>query len=101
MTIFIMVQGTVCVPRGAHLYIKGWLPSHINVAVTANEMRAGLSVSVCRHGIKPSASCCNRKRCGGERCREVCITELNASEPFDEVSLIVFQVMSKVSVGQF
>ena len=49
MTIFIMVQGTVCVPRGAHLYIKGWLPSHINVAVTANEMRAGLSVSVCRH----------------------------------------------------
>ena len=49
MTIFIMVQGTVCVPRGAHLYIKGWLPSHINVAVTANEMREGLSVSVCRH----------------------------------------------------
>ena len=36
-------------PRGAHLYIKGWLPFHINVAVTANEMRAGLSVSVCRH----------------------------------------------------
>ena len=33
----------------AHIYIKGWLPSHINVAVTANEMRAGLSVSVCRH----------------------------------------------------
>ena len=43
------VQGTVRVPRGAHLYIKGWLPSHINVAVTANEMRVGLSVSVCRH----------------------------------------------------
>ena len=29
------------------------------------------------------------------------VTELNASEPFDEVSLIVIQVMSKVSVGQF
>ena len=29
------------------------------------------------------------------------VTELNASEPLDEVSLIVFQVMSKVSVGQF
>ena len=45
MTIFIMVQGTVCVPRGAHLYIKGWLPSHINVAVTANEMRVGQNSS--------------------------------------------------------
>ena len=33
------------------------------------------------------------KGCGGERCTEVRITELNASEPFDEVSLIVFQVM--------
>ncbi|WP_216358949.1 hypothetical protein, partial [Prevotella sp. P2-180] len=52
-------------------------------------------------GIKPSASCCSRKRCGGERCREVRITELNASEPFDEVSLILVQVMSKVRVGQF
>ena len=39
--------------------------------------------------------------CGGERCREVRITELNASEPFDEVSLIMIQAMSKVSVGQF
>ena len=29
------------------------------------------------------------------------ITELNASEPLDEVSLILVQVMSKVSVGQF
>ena len=50
-------------------------------------------VSRCRcagTGIKPSASCCSRKRCGGERCREVRITELNASEPFDEVSLILF-----------
>ena len=74
-------------PRGAHLYIKGWLPSHINVAVTANEMRAGRSVSVCRRWHQPSASRCNRKRCGGERCREVRITELNASEAFDEVSL--------------
>ena len=40
---------TVRVPRGAHLYIKGWLPSIYDVAVTANEMREGLSVSVCRH----------------------------------------------------
>ena len=48
--------------------------------------------------IKPFASCCSRKRCGGERCREVRITELNASEPLDEVSLIMIQAMSKVSV---
>ena len=33
--------------------------------------------------------------------RGVRITELNASEPFDEVSLIMIQAMSKVSVGQF
>ena len=46
-------------------------------------------------GIKPSASCCSRKRCGSERCREVRITELNASKPFDEVTLILVQVMSK------
>ena len=61
-------------------------------------------VSRCRcagTGIKPSASCCSRKRCGGERCREIRIAELNASEPFDEVSLILVQVMSKVSVGLF
>ena len=45
--------------------------------------------------------CCSRKRCGGERCRAVRITELNASEPFYEVALILVQVMSKVSVGQF
>ena len=32
-----------------HIYIKGWLPSDADVAVTANEMREGLSVSVCRH----------------------------------------------------
>ena len=36
-----------------------------------------------------------------ERYVEVRITELNASEPFYEVSLILVQVMSKVSVGQF
>ena len=35
-------HGPVRVPRVAHLYIKGWLPSHINVAVTANEMREAL-----------------------------------------------------------
>ena len=28
------------------------------------------------------------------------ITELSASEPFDEVSLIMIHVLSKVSVGQ-
>ena len=67
----------VRVPRGAHLYIKGWLPSHINVAVTANEMREGLSVSVCRHWHQT-------------------LCKLLQSE-----TLILFQVMSKVCVGQF
>ena len=42
-------QRNLSVCHEAHIYIKGWLPFHINVAVTANEMRAGLSVSVCRH----------------------------------------------------
>ena len=41
---FWRVRGQVRVPRGAHLYIKGWLPSIYDVAVTANEMREGLSV---------------------------------------------------------
>ena len=54
-------------------------------------------VSRCRcagTGIKPSASCCSRKRCGGERCREVRITELNASERFRQARWAMMSLLS-------
>ena len=57
-------------------------------------MREGLSVSVAGTGIKPSASCCSRKRCGGERCREVRITELNASERFRKARWAMMSLLS-------
>ena len=48
-SLFVANQWYLSVCHEVHIYIKGWLPSHINVAVTANEMREGISVSVCRH----------------------------------------------------
>ena len=48
-SLFVANQWYLSVCHEVHIYIKGWLPSILDVAVTANEMREGLSVSVCRH----------------------------------------------------
>ena len=48
-SLFVANQWYLSVCHEVHIYIKGWLPSILDVAVTANEIREGLSVSVCRH----------------------------------------------------
>ena len=115
------------VPRGSHLYIKGWLPFHIKCsrnfqwderrslgvgvqALASNPLQAAAGgnvavVSVAERYVLLSWTQVNVFVKPDEQwwaCSVIAMARKGAwNEPLDEVSLIVFQVMSKVSVGQF